>query len=537
MAIIHQTLRFALTFSLFTLFLLFMPIEAEPQVSKPRGEIRVVENWRPDISVLGYNVLQYLFEYALEKNELAPSLAVSRKWIDDTTLEIRLRKGVRFHNGEPFDANAVKFNLDYQRQHNPGRGVQVYMKHLNKIQVINPYAVRFLFHEPDTLLLDRAVLGPIAGWVIGAPRYMERVGWEEFLKRPVGTGPYMVDGEVKDYRKVTEGEVYATLVANADYWKRGYPKIKKVSFVQYSPQSAVRALTEGRVDLVTALIPKDTLKVEGSPHSKVLKARDDIRMTLSYFNCLSPDTFPLRNLLVRKALNYAVNKQELMRYAFKGNAIEMKGLLTVKAGVNLSNTKTYEWNIPKARELLKEAGYPEGFRMKLFYLEQDFLFAQLLQRFWSLLKIEVEITPVRFEWLVRHIAYPNTRSGYSWEDEDWWIVISSHPGYVPETMGGYLEYLFHSGAPWQTFPDWLMLPLDKLYQEALRTKARDKRFRIYKKANEYLANQALQLFTMATLGLYGVNEELRFVPHVSQYLYLDYSSVTDKHWSRLSKNN
>ena len=81
----------------------------------------------PEINVLGHNVLQYLFEYALDKNELAPSLGISRDWIDETILEIKLRQGVRFHNGEPFDAHAVKFNFEYQRQHNPGRGVQYYM--------------------------------------------------------------------------------------------------------------------------------------------------------------------------------------------------------------------------------------------------------------------------------------------------------------------------------------------------------------------------------------------------------------------------
>jgi peptide/nickel transport system substrate-binding protein len=366
---------------------------------------------------------------------------------------------------------------------------------------------------------------------------MEQVGWDQFLKRPIGTGPYMVDGEVKDYRKVREGEVYATLIANADYWKRGYPKIHKISFVRYSPQNAVRALTEGRVDLVTSLVAKDTLRVEGSPHSKVVKGRDDIRMTLAWINGLSPHTFPLRNLFVRKALNYAINKEELMRYAFKGNAVETKGLLTDKAGVDLSDTKTYEWNIPKALELLKEAGYGDGFKMRLFYHQQDFLIAHLLQRFFGLLKIETEITPVHWEWFPRHIAYLNTREGYSWEDEEWWIAISMHPGMVPETMGGFLDYLFHSGAAFQTFPEWLMLPLDNLYQEALRTKDRGKRFRIYKKANEYTANQAIQLFTVATLSLYGVNEEVQFVPHVSQYLYLDYSSVTDRHWSISNKNN
>ena len=82
-----------------------------------------------------------------------------------------------------------------------------------------------------------------------------------------------------------------------------------------------------------------------------------------------------------------------------------------------------------------------------------------------------------------------------------------------------------------------MLPLDRMYVELLRTKDRGERFRIYKKANEYIAGQAFWVFTMATLGLYGVNEEVEFVPHISQYLYLDYSSVTENHWSLKKRNN
>jgi peptide/nickel transport system substrate-binding protein len=425
----------------------------------------------------------------------------------------------------------VKFNFDYQREHNPGRGVQVYMKNLKEVQMIDPYTVRMVLNEPDALFLDRLVAGHIAGWVIGAPRYMELVGWEEFLKRPVGTGPYMVEGEVKDYRKVKEGEVYASLVANPDYWKKGHPKIGKIRFFQYSPKKALRAVIEGGVDLVTSLIPKDTLKVAESPHSKVVKGRQDVTFTLGLLNLMSLHTLPLRDTRVREALNYAVNKKELFRYAFKANAVEMRGVLTEKSGVDLSNTEPYDWNVPKARELLKEAGYGEGFKMKLYYQEKDYLIAHLLRRFYSLLKIEVEITPVQWEWFVRHMVYPNTRDGYSWEDEDWWIIIYSDAGYLPEFMGGMLEWAYHSGAPWQCTPDWLLLPLDKMYHQILRTKDRDKRFQIYKKANEYIANQALNVFTMATLGLYGVNEEVDFVPQVSQYLYLDYSSVTDKHWS------
>jgi len=518
--------------SLFILTLLVMPASAEEGIPKPRGEIRVVESWRPDITVLGYNVLQSLFEYALDRNEAVPSLAVSHEWVDDTTLEVKLRSGVRFHNGEAFNAHAVKFNLDYQREHNPNRGVQVYMRNLKEIQVVDSYTVRMILDQPHVLLTNWISLpGPTHGWIIGAPRYMERVGWEEFIKRPVGTGPYMVEGEVKDYRKVPEGEVYATLVANPGYWKRGYPKIRKISFVRYTPKEALGAVIEGRVDLVTNMIPKDTLKVAESPHSKVVKGRQDVTFMDALLNLMSPHTIPLRDMRVRKALNYAVNKQELFRYAFKGNAVEMRGNLTEKSGVDLSETKPYNWNVTKARELLKDAGYGEGFKMKLFYLEKNYLTAYLLRRFYSLLKIEVEITPIQWEWYVRHVVYPNTRDGYSWDDEDWWLIIHSGPSYVPEMMDARLESVFRSGAPWQTVPAWLLLPLDKMYHELRRTKDRDKRFQIYKKANEYIADQALMVSTMGPLGLYGVNEEVEFIPQVSQYLYLDYSSVTDNHWS------
>jgi ABC-type transport system substrate-binding protein len=111
------------------------------------------------------------------------------------------------------------------------------------------------------------------------------------------------------------------------------------------------------------------------------------------------------------------------------------------------------------------------------------------------------------------------------------MTITSNPGYVPEAMGGLMEWFFHFGAAWQHFPDWLIEPLENMYHELFRTKEREKRFQIYKRANEYIADQALWVFTMGPLGLYGVNEEVEFVPQVSQYLYLDYSSVTDKHWS------
>ena len=120
--------------------------------------------------------------------------------------------------------------------------------------------------------------------------------------------------------------------------------------------------------------------------------------------------------------------------------------------------------------------------------------AQLLQRFYSLIKIEARIEPINWEWIERHLVYPNTRKGYSWEDEDWWLLLYSNPGYTPEVMNVWFATSFHFGAPFRALPDWLIEPLDKMYHELRRTKERDKRFQIYKKANEYIASQALSVY-------------------------------------------
>ena len=136
--------------------------------------------------------------------------------------------------------------------------------------------------------------------------------------------------------KVSENEIYTTLVANPDYWKRGYPKIRKITFLHYTPKKALSAVIEGRVDLVTNMIPKDTLKVAESPHSKVVKSRQDVRFTVGFLNLMSLHTLPLRDTRVREALNYAVNKKELFRYAFKGNAVERKGVVSETSGGGLS---------------------------------------------------------------------------------------------------------------------------------------------------------------------------------------------------------
>ena len=152
--------------SLLTLTLLGRFSYAKEGIDKPRGQIRVVESWRPDVTVLGHNVLQCLFEYALDRNEMVPSLAISREWVDDTTLEVKLRPDVRFSNGEPFDAHAVKFNFDYQHKYLAGLTLDLYFRSVKEIEVVDSHTVRMILEQPDAalpVLRDFVPQGPEKG--------------------------------------------------------------------------------------------------------------------------------------------------------------------------------------------------------------------------------------------------------------------------------------------------------------------------------------------------------------------------------------
>jgi ABC-type transport system substrate-binding protein len=119
-------------------------------VSAPRGELRIVDkhplNW---ISIV-YNVFEHLFEF--DKNgTLVPGLATSWRWLDDRTLEFTLRQGVKFHNGEGFDADIVKLNWEENtRLQQPfATGAFLNFKPGSRLEILDPYTVRFVFPEPD----------------------------------------------------------------------------------------------------------------------------------------------------------------------------------------------------------------------------------------------------------------------------------------------------------------------------------------------------------------------------------------------------
>lgn len=139
----------------------------------PRGELRIVDkspiNW---ISVT-YNVFEHLMEADVDATWV-PRLATGWRWLNDRTLEVSLRRGVKFHNGETFDAEIVKLNWDEQSQLKQPHsiGADLNFKPGSRLEIIDPYTVRFVFPEPDGV-----VLGKIGIMHIANRQFYRDVGW------------------------------------------------------------------------------------------------------------------------------------------------------------------------------------------------------------------------------------------------------------------------------------------------------------------------------------------------------------------------
>jgi ABC-type transport system substrate-binding protein len=141
----------------------------------PRGEIRVVNLHRNNWAWVTFNVFEHLIEMDRDGN-LVPRLATSWEWLDERTLEVRLRQGVRFHNGEVFDAEIVKLNWkENSRRRQPHvMGQYLNFKPGSRVDVIDRYAVRFVFPEPDGGALAKLML-----MHMGNRQFYRQLGWGE----------------------------------------------------------------------------------------------------------------------------------------------------------------------------------------------------------------------------------------------------------------------------------------------------------------------------------------------------------------------
>ncbi|MBN3067564.1 glutathione ABC transporter substrate-binding protein GsiB [Pectobacterium brasiliense] len=280
-------------------------------------------------------------------NVLADSYDVSP---DGLTYTVKLHPGVKFHDGTAFNAAAVKVNLD--RASNPDNRLKRYnlFKMIDKTEEVDDLTVKITLKTPFSAFVNN-LAHPAA--VMISPAALKQYG-KDIGFHPVGTGPYrFVTWNQTDFVKVEKFN---------GYWKAGLPKLDSITWRPVVDNNTRAALLQTGEAQFAYPIPFEQAKVLEKNDKLALVASPSI---LHRYISMNVTQKPFDNPKVREALNYAINKEALIKVAFSGYATSAEGPLPSSIDYSV---KYHPWpyDPAKARELLKEAGYPDGFTTTLW---------------------------------------------------------------------------------------------------------------------------------------------------------------------------
>ncbi len=339
-----------------------VPVTATPEPVKPKGTMTVAVT--TDIAALevprapernAFLVSWTLYDSLLfhaPDGSFQPALAEKYDVSSDgLTYTFYLRKGVTFHNGEPFNADSVVYTWQVYTQND----VQYknYFTGATGVEKVDDYTVKVTTKTPNASLIPFIALG----WTMLPPKYHAQVGAKEFAQKPVGTGPFMLKEWVK-------GD-HITVVANPNYWRKGYPLIATIIFKPI-PEAATRvaALRRGEIDLATRLSADDAQALLGVQGTQVVRYLADRVYYVAFNNLSTGKDTPIKDTKVRLAMNYAVDKQAIIKSIFNGYGTVAAGLIG-PADMGYEGSQPLPYDVTKAKALLAEAGYANGFSMAM----------------------------------------------------------------------------------------------------------------------------------------------------------------------------
>jgi peptide/nickel transport system substrate-binding protein len=338
--------------------LVSVPVAPAWSQGKPQGEMRfalyvtLAPIWYDPGELGGLTAfwISYGLHDALVKpmpgNLVTPSLAES--WTvsaDQKIYEFKLREGLKFHNGDPFTAEDVKWSF------HRAKGSKILHDKVREVEVAGPARVRFHLHEPwPDFMTFYGTLVSGASWVL--PRkYMEKVGDDGFKRHPIGLGPYR-------FVSHTPG-IELTMEANESYWRK-VPSVKRLVFKSV-PESTTRLamLKRGEVDVAYLLEAPQALELRRDPNFKVAFSGGIGTFFLDFFDQWDPKS-PWADRRVRLAAAHAIDRRSLSEAETLG-ASKPTGNIVPRTFEFALPIEPYPYDVAKAKQLLGEAGYPNGF--------------------------------------------------------------------------------------------------------------------------------------------------------------------------------
>jgi peptide/nickel transport system substrate-binding protein len=438
-----------------------------------------------------HNIFEGLVSVS-DRQAIQPELATGWQRLGEVRFRFTLRRGVAFHNGEPFDAEAVRFSLLRAAQ---AYGATAWFPEIAQVDVPAPYTVDVVLRAPDSLFLYR--LGQIG--LILPPRYFRQVGQTAFGESPVGTGPFRFVRWDRTGREVV-------LEANDRYWRPGSPKVKRLIYRYMDSERALDLLTKGELDVIRRLNPRKTTQFMETGTGKVVKAWLP-QLVLGPFNVLKPGT-PLRDLRVRKAINLAINREDLIRYGAIGNARLLAGY-TVPGDPNHGDLRPYPFDAAQARELLRDAGYARGFTLSMLVSNEvppqlENIIAVSLRQ----IGITVTFKTASEAEFLKELYLPKFTASPAPPSFD--VLLLSMPAGTIFHSGNVPMTLLYSRKPNESAVRDPVL--DDLYEQALRTYDPRKAGELWKKLEKYVHDEHLLLIGYQEKAVFGATKRLRFTP-------------------------
>jgi peptide/nickel transport system substrate-binding protein len=353
-------------------------------------------------------------------DELVPRLAESwESSPDGFKWTFKLKKGIKFHDGTPFNAQAVKFSLDRAMimKGGPEWYLTACLEPEKSIEVVDDYTVRFNLTAPVATFLP--VLAQTVAMIVSPTAVKAHGGVEPgkvnewMANNAAGTGPFRLKERVPSEQVI--------LTVNPDYWGVK-PQINTIVFkVIKESSNLIMLLKAGEIDMILrGLTYKDYADLEKTAGLKLFKKQEWGELRFAPCSFKNP---PMDNAKVRQALNYAVDKKSIIDKVCYGYAAALDGPIPAGMWGYEKSLSPFTYDPAKARQLLKEAGFPNGFSVEMGYPEADSERREVAMVVQSNLKdagIDVKLT------------------GYSW------------PTYLDMYWGGTLPLLM---AKWSPLPD------------------------------------------------------------------------------------
>ena len=448
------------------------------------------------------NMLEHIYDRLLDRDAKTlkpkPMLATEWKIVNDTTWEFKLRRGVKFHNGEPFDAQSVKATFDYMLDpaNKSHYATPAYWKPVKEIQIVDPYTVRIVTDKPYPSVIDHASLTDM---LVMPAKALKELGPAKLAEKPIGTGPFKFVEWRRDDRLVLE--------RNPDYWQ-GPADVSRVTF-RFIPEYSARmaALLSGEIDIMKDVPPHAVETIERSGRAKLRAA---VSSRINYLALVNLKPGPMQDVRVRRAMNHAVDVDELITQVLKGRATRMCGPMA-PTNVDYAPVECYKHDPARAQALLKEAGVdPKALSLTLdtpsgrYPLDKDVSLAIAAQ----LQRLGIKTNVVVNEWGTHLDKIKNRNTG------DLFFL-----GWGPALHGqGTIEPLFKAEGTYASYGNNKVLD-DKIARAVTLVDAKA-RAAAYTELQKLVRDEAPWVFLWQQHDLYGVAQSVEWTPRADEKVWM-----------------